>query len=632
MNTLLGNILRRIALVPKWVFAVTIIASTTATFLGVVYNYINSKVLAIQVGCLIVIIMGLFLVRFKQVWAYIAASRIIQLVLALVVIAGLASVTGLDTSLSLFSHFERGTGWVFQVLVATASFTVLLLAKSIDELRKYVLYPLAISGGVLALFTWIGFSGFNVASWVILGPSSGGGGTMGNSSFAGTVFLLTCFIAIYLVTTETRGIYKKLLIGILFITVVNPVIFSLPWFKPLAGTVAGFIGDARGAALSMSVGLVVMMLVLGLFSPKKQLVRASKISLGIGAALIVIGITLLIIPGTSVHNYFVSKTGSARFIYWSMSLKQVADYPLLGTGPETFRYAHERFYDPALSVMGEPWADKVHNVYIEQLLTTGVFGLATYLALFGFMSVSLYRYGKKTGDIYFVASMAGLLVAYGLNNIILFDTMTSLLWFYAIVMVIAGYTEIASEGLMNHKYTYELRRSLIVDRAIAGIVIVVVTVSGIVFVRGEVTKLSLVWDELFSKPPERMQFYLRGEQASPYGAAISFAQRADDYAQGYLKQAANQKQINAYAANDIMAINDALITGMVTYRPNMQSYMAMGNLAIAYMKVTGTVDATWLHQLRTARDGFAELSPKHPKLVYFNAQVDYYESQLSGKK
>lgn len=632
MNTLLGKFTSFFGRIPKWIFAATIVASTTATFLGIVYNYINSKVLVIQVGCLMVIIMGLFLVRFKQVWEYIKASRIIQLALALVIISGIASVTGLDPTLSLFSHFERGTGWIFQVLVVLASFSLLLLAQSKEELRKYVLYPMVISGGVLAFFTWIGVSGLKLSSWVILGSSSDGGGTMGNSSFAGTMFVLTIFVALYLVVTETSAAYKKMLYGILFITVVNPVLFSLPIFKPLAGTVVGFIGDARGAAVSLMVGLIVMGLVFGLFSQKKIIAKAARVMLVVGVVSVVLGIVLLVIPGTPVHEYFVSKTGSARFIYWSMSLKQVAQYPVLGTGPETFRYAHERFFDPALSVMGEPWADKVHNVYVEQLLTTGVVGFATYLALLVMVGVSLYRYGKKTNDRYFVATMAGLLVAYGLNNIILFDTMTSLFWFYALVMVIAGYTEISTAELMGKTYNYSSTRSLLIDRAVAGVLVVVITISGITFVRGEITKLSSVWDELFSKPPERMAYYMTGEQASPYGAAISFAQRADDYAQGYLKQMSTQKKVSVHAPADIIAINQTLLTGMLTYRPNMQSYMAMGNLAIAYMRVTGSMDTIWLSQLKAARDGLADLSPNHPKLVYLNAQVEYYESQLKGKK
>lgn len=627
MNTLLGKLTSFFGRIPKWIFAATLVASTTATFLGIVYNYINSKVLVIQVGCLMVIVMGLFLVRFKQVWEYVKASRIIQLVLALVVISGIASATGLDPTLSLFSHFERGTGWIFQVLVVLASFSLLLLAQSKEELRRYVLYPMVISGGVLAFFTWIGVSGLNLSLWTILGSSSGGGGTMGNSSFAGTMFVLTIFVALYLLVTETSSTYKKILCGILFIAIINPAIFSLSIFKPLSGIVAGFIGDARGATVSVIIGLIVTGLVLGLFSQGKIITRMARALLAVGAVSVILGIVLLIIPGTAVHEYFVSKTGNARFIYWSMALKQVAHYPILGTGLETFRYAHEKYFDPQLVVMGESWADKPHNAYVEQLLTTGSVGFAIYVALLVMIGVSLYRYGKKTGDRHFVAIMAGLLVAYGLNNFILFDTMTSLFWFYALVMVIAGYTEISTAGLMDKKYVYHNARSLLIDRIISGILVVTITITGIIFVHGEMIKLSSVWDELFSKPPERTAYYAIGEQASPYGAGISFAQRAEDYAQGYLKSENSQEKEKKYALSDIVAIDQALLTGMMKYRPNMQSYIAMGDLAIAYMRqkeVGNNEEKIWLKQLEVAINGINRLSPYHPKIKYFLEQLHLF--------
>ncbi len=637
MNTLLDNMFQKITgwvrKVPLGIFALTIIASTTATFLGIVYNYINSKVLVIQAGCLMVIIMGLLFVRWKQVWAMVRASRMIQLMLLLALVSVMATLTSIDPTLSLYSHFERGTGLLFLLIVMGASLVVGMLITTREQLRTYVLYPMAISGGILGFFTWIGVSGLGISSWVILGSSSGGGGTMGNSSFAGTMFIFSFFVAGCLFLTESRAAYKKVLLGILALVLVNPVMISIAWFKPLAGTILGFIGDARGATISLLVGIAVAGLVYVIYSGNRMMRKSAQVLLCVIVLGIVATVGLLMVPGSRVHDYFVATTGEARFIYWGMALQQVADYPILGTGPETFRYAHERFYTADLIARGEPWADKVHNVYLEQLLTTGVIGFGVYMALLVVLVVTLYRHGSSAHDKQervFAATMIGLVVAYGLNNIILFDTMSSLFWFWVLVVVSAWVTEWKPEGVIGLGTTDKKITRSAGDRVVTGMVVVAIAVGGYVMVHGQYTKLSLVWDELFAKPPARTEYYATGEHASPYGAAISFAQRADDYSQQYLRQVTTYSTgadaAKDVALRDILEINRVLISGMDRYVPNMQSYLALGNLAIAYLEISGKRDQSWIGQLQIAHNGLQSVAPAHPRADYFETQLQAYES------
>lgn len=603
-------------------FASTIILSTSFTRLGIVYNYINSKVLVIQIGCLIMIALGFVLLSPTKTWKIITNSRIAQAIVAFGIISLIATVTGLDPALSFYGHFERGTGLFFLLVTIVGVFFGILFAYQENAVRMRVLYPIALAGGILGFFTWIGVTGLHFSWWNVLGSSSGGGATMGNSSFAGTILMMSFFITLYLLTTE-QGQIKKILLGVIgIVTLINPVLISIPIFNPLSGTVAGFIGDARGATVAVMVGLMVSLGIWNLFSKIKLVRIGSYILLGCVGMFLVVGIASLVTPGTTTRNYFIKTTGEARFIYWTMAMKQWTEYPILGTGPETFRYAHEKYFEPKLLMMGEAWADKPHSVYVEILLTTGVLGFFTYGMIFFFLIRSLIRAGKHQSNQAFVASLAGLLTAYAINNLIIFDTITSLFLFVIIVFWVASETEWRDESVVNKSTCLQIQACKCVTA-----LIITLPVGWIIY--GQYQKLAITWNELFAQPPERTILYQKSEQVSGYGAGISFAQRADDYGQQYQRDQMVSVEV---ALEDIQAINETLITVMQKNPANMQSYIALGNLALGYLKQGETVitpreKIVWLNQLAFAAQGLKSRYPHHPKAQYFFERLHSAQNQ-----
>jgi hypothetical protein len=235
--------------------ATTIIGSVSITCMGIVYNYVNSKVVTIQIGCLALIIFGIIILSWNQIKLLVTSSRSVQAVLLFSFISLLATVNSLDPTLSWYGHLERGTGLFLLLLSVGGSLMALGMAFYNNSIRSVILYPIALAGGILGFLTWIGATGMNNASWIVLGASSGGGATMGNSSFAGTILIVSFFVTVYLIATTKNRILRMLLIGIGFFTLINPVLFSvMPFFHPLAGKVFGVIGDARGAALALMGG------------------------------------------------------------------------------------------------------------------------------------------------------------------------------------------------------------------------------------------------------------------------------------------------------------------------------------------------------------------------------------------
>lgn len=602
------------------IIAATIILGGLVTYMGVVFNYINSKVITIQIGCVLIIAFGIITFSSSELLAIIKKSRIVQLVIVWIAVLSIATVWGADVTLSFFGHFERGTGLWFTLLTSTAAFFAVLLARNYHAVREMILYPIVIVGSGLGISVWMGHTGLAWSSSVIVGLSSAGGGAMGNSSMAATVMLMSFFVGCYVVATQKKTWGKIAWGAVTFFSIINPVLIALPFFTPLSGTVFGFIGDARAATIATLLGLIIVGVVYALRSSDAWVKTLGKWMMGIIIAGAAIGSVMVMIPKTSMHHFFVATTGQARFIYWTMAAKQIAHHPLLGTGPETFRYAHEKYFDPRLLTQGEPWADKPHSVYFEMGIAGGLVGLGLYLGLLGLLVYRLMRYQ----DTKFSAWMIGLLIAYMVNNVLLFDSMTSTWLFALLVMIIAAHTEypvVPNQTVSAHSNYYEKNLRIIA--------VLVIIISQGIMITHQVKKLQGAWDELLTKAPERSLLYVTTERASPYGAGISFAQRADIYAEEFLRDTRTDPTI---IISDIIAVNNQLLDTMSRYPANMQSYSALGKLALAMVTHTKIISPPWYFQLKIAAERIAELSPNNPTSTYFFDELKKMDQYLIDNK
>ena len=146
--------------------------------------------------------------------------------------------------------------------------------------------------------------------------------------------------------------------------------------------------NSRGGILSLAIGLLV------LFVP--QAAHARRLLLLAGILLIVaLGLLPLAWLGSNAVEHRLSTvwTGEAfqddRLWIWSDVLPSVKDFPLFGTGCQTFRYVElMRRTRPYQADMG--W-DFAHNDYLEALIEGGVVRLALSL----FLIALVYRMGWR---------------------------------------------------------------------------------------------------------------------------------------------------------------------------------------------------------------------------------------------
>lgn len=172
------------------------------------------------------------------------------------------------------------------------------------------------------------------------------------------------------------------------------------------------------------------------------------------------------LPGSAPHwlqtltSLFRWKGATARIrlLGWEASLDAIRTRPWLGYGPATFRSVFDWHMPPELAPFGGAPAlgARMHNVYLEIALESGLIGLGVYLVMLGVMLGPLMRAviqaepgqtdsaSNRLFQISVLASLAAMLV----NNLFSFETASTGLLFW----VLAGAAHAQPAPMPVHRY------------------------------------------------------------------------------------------------------------------------------------------------------------------------------------
>ncbi len=133
-----------------------------------------------------------------------------------------------------------------------------------------------------------------------------------------------------------------------------------------------------------------------------------------------------------------------RIIAWRSAAQSFSVHPVFGFGWENFNLAFQRHYDPALlsNNFGETYWDKPHNVLIEYAITSGIVGLLAYLGIWALLLYELKR--SREGSIPKIIFF-GMLAAYFIQNLVIFDTIGTYLMFFLVL----AYIDVRYKGSPN---------------------------------------------------------------------------------------------------------------------------------------------------------------------------------------
>ncbi|MBI5421258.1 MAG: O-antigen ligase family protein [Parcubacteria group bacterium] len=338
------------------------------------------------------------------------------IVKALLIFSGSLIVSaffGVNPSFSFWSDFERSEG-LFSFFHYLAFFIMLLDVFVMDDYYRLIKAFLIIS----PFIAYYQFSNYVNIEKHAFGRING---LLGNPSYVATFLLFVFGLGFYLVLKNRE----------LFRSTKDVFVLFENWLWCLILLIdipAFFFTQTRGAYVGVFVALVVYLIMLGRYgvAKEKKMARYSLLFLSI---FIVLGSVLILKTNVLPSNLKDPGSLVSRFSTWKAALRGFLDRPLLGYGPENFNIAFDRHYDPVHSGL-ETWFDHAHNLPVELLAVTGVVGFLAYLYIFYIFFRYYFSIILKKRPIYEAALFLAIPVAYFIQNLALFDSLTSYVLFF----------------------------------------------------------------------------------------------------------------------------------------------------------------------------------------------------------
>lgn len=389
----------------------------------------------------------------------------------------LSTFFGVDWRASLWSDEQRAFG-VIGIMHLALLVLITSSLKNKIEWRKILLFSFAAA----TLVSLIGISqklvyvpSQSVSSWLYIifpianspNPLDRIGSTLSNSAFLAGYLLFGLFIGFWFLVGETRKHADRK---------ANRRAKQFLWFLAAGEIVilaAIFLTQTLGALLGLGLG-VLFLVAYYIIKGKGRVGQFSlrSIALACLAFLVILGSFVFFtrgdafwdnVPGFSRISKASLKTPSIhdRLLVWNIALAAFKDYPFLGWGPENFRIAYDKHYNPEIlndSIGGTNW-DKPHNTILEYLTDTGILGLLAYLLLWAAVIYCLLRIGKSGNDNHLGPVFGAMLISYFSQNLFVFDTVGTYLMFFVVLgfidyqyqKTVLSAKEVRAAGSINDK-------------------------------------------------------------------------------------------------------------------------------------------------------------------------------------
>lgn len=319
---------------------------------------------------------------------------------------------------SIWSNFERMDGFV-----TILHFYMLFMVLG-HFLRDRTLW-LYLLGTSLAIATYMAFDGWSQYL------NEGGkrvDSRLGNAAYMAIYMLFHAFFAIW-VFIQSKNVWLRTTLALMFMLFLYILLLTAT-----RGTFIGLVG-----------GMGVFGIYMVLFSRTYPTLK--KISLGVLAAVVLFvgGVYTFKDSAVITENPSLNRIASinlekdlrVRSYIWGMAVEGVKERPVLGWGQGNFNYIFNEQYDPNL-YNAELWYDRAHNIVFDWLVAGGVLGLLAYLSIFIALVYYLlwhpfFKHDADNNDEFFTvperAVLLGLIAAYTVHNLVVFDNIVSYIFF-----------------------------------------------------------------------------------------------------------------------------------------------------------------------------------------------------------
>jgi O-antigen ligase/tetratricopeptide (TPR) repeat protein len=387
---------------------------------GMFFPFITGKNFTFRI--IVEIILALWAILALRDRSYMPGkSMVISSVGAFLAVMTVADIFGANFYRSFWSNYERMEGLVALLHMCgyfLVAGSVLNTGKLWDKYLKTILG----AGVLISLFVFgqlAGMFNINQGAWRV-------DATFGNSTYLAVHMLFLMFIAMYyhfrtkeVVTRTSRFLY---------IVLTGLYLFVL------------YRTATRGALIGLVIGTIATGLLLVYHESGRTKKIATRVLTGIFLAL------LLFIPARNLNFIknsqtlnrftqinFESITHEPRLMVWGSALKGFMENPILGWGQDNFNLVFNKYYNPGMYSQ-EPWFDRAHDVFFDWLTAGGILGLLSYLGIF---FAAIYTIWRRSDRLVLTvtdkAILTGMLIAYFIQNIFVFDNLMSYTLFFTLL-------------------------------------------------------------------------------------------------------------------------------------------------------------------------------------------------------
>ncbi len=387
-------------------------------FKDLLFPYITSKQLSFNVLMeFLMVIWLVFIMRFPEYRP--KKNLIVYGILAYFLAIAASYLVSVDPILSFWGDSERMLGF-FHILHFFIFYLILVTAfRSWKEWQALMLTSVVIA----SIVSLMGIFGVQTYS------------TIGNTAYVSGYLIFNMFFALLLfLRSEQKG--WRWLYSV-------PVVIMLIEFWNC---------HTSGAIIGLTVSILLLVFLLGLFHKSKNLRRASIITFVVA----VVGIIILFSQSDKAwfQNSFLRNltsqkaTFQTRLVSWKGAAADFKNHPVFGTGFGNYAVIFDKHFDSKFLnyTRSETYFDRAHNNLIDIASTTGAVGLITYLSIFVAALYYLWQKFRANGmraglddeksrqNLELIVIVA-LLAAYFIQNLAVFDSYVT----YIGLMIILGF-------------------------------------------------------------------------------------------------------------------------------------------------------------------------------------------------
>lgn len=293
-----------------------------------------------------------------------------------------STVTSIDKFTSIFGYPSRLNGGLLSQFAYLAIFASSLINLDTDRVKK-LLVATVITAFAVSLWGVSGHFGRDPTCFVLTGkitadcwqkefdPTVRIFATLGQPNWLASYLVLVLPISIALILISKNSSPK------VFFAVCSLILF---WATVLTNSRAGVIGAIFSLAIFGAL--------LGTKLAKSNWKILIPLSAVLAIIVLIFGTALFSRIGEGIRgnqqegpkSALPTESGQIRLIVWRGALEVFKNYPLLGTGPETFAYSYYLFRPTAHNQTTE-WNffyNKAHNEFLNYAANTGVLGVTAY--------------------------------------------------------------------------------------------------------------------------------------------------------------------------------------------------------------------------------------------------------------